>query len=154
MLEVDYSAKFGELLSSVSWEIELPIEWSDYFEERGEVASYVEDQRNNQRLKVRTHGLLWFEKTLPFLNRKCDVMGIYTRDFSRHGCGFLTPFQLYPEEQVRIVLPTFWVNLHVVRARRITSKCYEVGAQLLRRMDPDPTAFDVVTEVELAAAAG
>lgn len=153
MLEVDYSTKFDELLSSVSWDIELPIEWSDYFEERGEVASYVEDQRNNQRLKVRTHGLLWFDRTLPFLKRESGVVGIYTRDFSRHGCGFLMPFELYPEEQVRIVLPTFWVHLHVVRARRITSKCYEVGATLLRRMDPDPIAFEVLTDVELADAA-
>lgn len=141
MLEVDYPKRFGELIQAVSWDIELPIEWSDYFEERGEVASFVEDQRNNQRLKVRTHGLLYVDQTLPFLTRNETPYGIYTRDFSRHGCGFLTSFELYPEEQVRLVLPTFWVQLTVVRARRITSKCYEIGTALLHRNDPDMAAF-------------
>jgi hypothetical protein len=68
-------------------------------------------------------------------------VGTYTRDFSRWGCGFLTTEQLFPEERVRIVLPTFWVQLLVVRTRRITSKCYESGGKLIRTYEPDPRAF-------------
>ncbi len=146
MLEVDYSTRFGELIQSIGFDIELPVEWSDYFEERGEVPSFVEDERNNQRLKVRTHGVMWFDDCLPFLSRGDKAVGIYTRDFSRHGCGFLTPFEIYPEESVRIVLPTFWVQLHVVRARRITSKCYEIGASLVHRHDPTIDAFDIASD--------
>lgn len=141
MLEIDYSTQLGELIQSVDWDIELPIEWTDYFQERGEVASFVDDDRNNQRLKIRTHGILWFEKSLPFRTRNESPLGIYTRDFSRRGAGFLAPFELYPEEIVRVALPTFWVRLHVVRARRITSMCYEIGAMLLQRLDPSPDAF-------------
>ena len=148
MLEIDYSTQLSELIQSVDWDIELPIEWSDYFEQRGEVASYVDDDRNNQRLKIRTHGILWFDESLPFRPRSESPLGIYTRDFSRHGAGFLTPFEVYPEEKVRIALPTFWVQLHVVRTRRITSKCYEIGAQLLQRFDPSPDAFHQLMKVE------
>ena len=68
-------------------------------------------------------------------------MGIYTRDFSRQGTGFLSPCEIYPEEQVRIVLPTFWVQLRVARARRINGKCYEIGAVLSRQHEPDSDAF-------------
>ena len=144
MLEIDYSTQLGELIQSIDWNIELPVEWSDYFDQRGEIASYAEDERNNQRLKIRTHGVLWFEGSLPFRKRPTDPIGTYTRDFSRHGAGFLSPFEVYPEERVRIALPTFWVQLHVVRARRITSKCYEVGATLIQRNDPGPEAFEIV----------
>ena len=142
MLEIDYSTQLGKLIQSIDWDIELPVEWSDYFEQRGEVASYADDERNNQRLKVRTHGVLWFDKALPFCPRSTDPVGIYTRDFSRHGAGFLAPFEMYPEEQLRIALPTFWVQLHVVRVRRITSKCYEIGATLIQRHDPSLEVFE------------
>ncbi len=143
MLENDYPTQFSELIRRVDCDIELPIEWSDYFEQRGEIAAYLKDDRSNKRLKVRTHGLMWFEGTLPFRPRTTDPIVIYTRDFSRLGAGFLLPFQLFPEERVRILLPTFWMQLHVVRTRRITSKCYEIGASLLGRHDPSPDAFDL-----------
>jgi hypothetical protein len=143
VLEIDYSTQLGTLIGSIDWDIELPVEWSDYFEQRGEIASYADDERHNQRLKIRTHGVMWFDTSLPFRPRSADPIGIYTRDFSRHGAGFLTPMEVYPEEQVRITLPTFWVQLHVVRARRITSKCYEIGATLIQRHDPTPEAFQL-----------
>ncbi len=136
MLESDYPTKFSELIQSVSWDIELPIEWATFFQERGEVPCYSEDERNNQRLKVRAHGVMHFEKSLPFRPRSEGPLGVYTRDFSRHGCGMLVPFELYPVEQIRVALPTFWVQLEVVRARRITSRCFEIGTKLLKRHDP------------------
>ena len=146
MLEVDYSTQLGELIQSIDWNIELPVEWSDYFEQRGEIASYAEDERHNQRLKIRTHGVLWFDYSLPFCPRSADPVGIYTRDFSRQGAGFLSPFEVYPEERIRIALPTFWVQLLVVRARRITSKCYEIGATLTARHDPSGEAFSIAAD--------
>lgn len=120
------------------------MEWADYFEQRGEQAAFADDERNNQRLKVRTYGVMWFDQTLPFRPRTTDPVGIYTRDFSRKGAGFLSPIQLYPEERIRIVLPTFWVQLKVARTRRITHRCYEVGTVLQKRHDPSSLAFDVV----------
>ena len=141
MLEEHYSTEFHELIRCTNWEIELPIEWTGYFDDRGEIASYANDERSNQRLKVRTHGVLAFDRTLPFCPRSKVPVGIYTRDFSKNGVGFLSPLQIYPAEQVRILLPTFWVELEVMRARRITSKCYELGAKLIRRHDPSRDAF-------------
>ena len=150
MLESDYPTKFGELIQTVSWDIELPIEWATYFQERGEVPCYADDERNNQRLKVRAHGLMHFDVSLPFRPRGSGPVGVYTRDFSRHGCGLLTPVELYPLEKIRIALPTFWVQLEVVRARRITSKCFEIGTVLIKRHNP---SIDGLMSVEAADAA-
>lgn len=141
MLEIDYSTQFNQLIEQIAFDIELPIEWKDYFDQRGEVTSFAEDERNNKRLKIRTHGVMWFDHSLPAYPRPENPVGIYTRDFSRQGSGFLSPFELYPEEKVRVLLPTFWVQLHIVRVRRITSKCYEIGAFLQNRYDPSMDAF-------------
>ena len=141
MLAVDYQTKLEQLLHSLSWKIEIPDEWSDYFEDTGRPAFFADDQRHNQRLKIRTCGVMWFEKSIPIRPRAKEPVGIYTRDFSRQGTGFLSPSENYPEEQVRIVLPTFWVQVRVARTRRINSNCYEVGAILLLQHDPDAKAF-------------
>tara|TARA_R110002111_G_scaffold24449_1_gene54256 strand:+ start:453 stop:902 length:450 start_codon:yes stop_codon:yes gene_type:complete len=146
MLDIDYPTQFGKLIQSVNWDIELPVEWNDYFDQRGAVASFMEDDRLSQRMKIRTHGIMLFERPLPFRARSEQEIGIYTRDFSRNGVGFLSSFELFPEEQVRIVLPTFWARLRVRRARRITSKCYEIGATLSSRHDPGPEAFQIACE--------
>lgn len=141
MLAVDYRTKLEQLIHSIDWKIEIPAEWTDYFEDTGRPAAFADDQRHNQRLKIRTCGILWFEKAIPIRSRKKTPMGIYTRDFSRQGTGFLSPCEIYPEEQVRIVLPTFWVQLRVARARRINAKCYEIGAVLSRQHEPGSDAF-------------
>lgn len=141
MLDIDYPTQFSDVIQSTECEIELPIEWSDFFDQRGEAPSFADDQRKHRRMIVRTHGMMWFEECLPSLPRELSGTVIYTKDFSRQGAGFLSPFEVYPEEILRLVLPTFWVRLHVVRCRRITSKCYEVGAELIERSDPSPDAF-------------
>ncbi len=141
MLEDDYSSRFGELIESIVWDIELPRDWSDYFDVRGETASFKGDVRNNQRMMIRTYGAMWFEQSLPFCDRSSEPVGVYSRDFSRNGVGLLAPFELYPEERIQIALPAFWVQVLVVRARRITSHCYEIGTELIKRHDADPAAL-------------
>jgi hypothetical protein len=141
MLEVDYTSRFSKLIKSIQWKIELPRDWADYFDLRGEMSQFEIDVRTNNRMMVRTYGVMWFDQSLPFCNRSADPVGIYSRDFSRQGVGLLSPFEIYPEERIRIALPAFWVEVLVVRARRITSKCYEIGTELIQRHDPDPAAL-------------
>lgn len=82
------------------------------------------------------------EQGLPAIPRPAKCFGIYTGDFSHNGIGFLTPHQLFPEETVRILLPSFWMRIHVVRARRLGRCCFEIGGTLIRRCDPSEDAFD------------
>lgn len=154
MLEINYPTRFVELIQSTECEIELPEEWAEFFEERGEVVAYLTDDRSNSRLKIRSHGLMWFERTLPFLTRTTEPTPVYTKDFSRSGLGFLAPTQLFPGESVRILLATFWVQLNVVRARRITSKCYEIGATLVAHRESSADAFEISNGPTAAAISG
>jgi hypothetical protein len=143
VLAQDYTKRLEEVIHQVPWDIELPTEWQDFFAERGEVPSFADDDRSNQRLKVRIHGVMWIESTLHFCKRSAAPSGIYTRDFSRQGAGLLCSFELFPEEVIRLALPTFWVQMRVVRTRRLTSKCYEIGTLLVARHDPNMDAFNV-----------
>jgi hypothetical protein len=141
VLEECYSEQFRALISEVKWDLELPSEWSDYFHDRSSGAYFPEDVRSNQRLKVRLRGLLWFERTLPFRPRSPEPIGIYTRDFSRNSAGLLAPLEIFPEEQISLVLPSLWMSLLVVRVQRRTSKCYEIGARLIRQHEISLDAF-------------
>ncbi len=103
--------------------------------------SIPNDQRAAKRNKVRTIGVLFIESPLLTIPRERVFHGIYTKDFSRKGCGFLTDFELFPEERVRIVLPTFWIRLQVVRTRKVGPFCYESGGELIANYPPSADAF-------------
>ncbi|TWU37399.1 PilZ domain-containing protein [Novipirellula artificiosorum] len=142
MLDSSYSECLNQWIHSVAWEIELPSEWSDYFDGNGETGVVIaEDERSNQRVGIRRRALLWPELHLPFVERGDVPVGIYTRDFSRSGAGFLSPIEFYPEEEVRIVVPHFWVRVRVTRARRVGETCYETGAVLMQKFEPSADAF-------------
>lgn len=96
-------------------------------------------------MKARAYGLLWFEQTLKSVPRDALSLplGIYTRDFSQRGCGLLSAIQIYPDETLRIVLPTFWMTVKTACCRRVGPHCYEVGARLIRQREPSDDAFEL-----------
>ena len=141
MLDQDYSVRFESLVGQTDYDIKLPPQWEHYFRERGQTPTYPNDQRGTQRLKVRTRGLLWSESHPAFCVRPSGPIGIYTRDFARQGVGVLIAIEIYPEDVLRIALPTFWLRVKVKRVRRRTDRCYEVGCGLIQRFDPDLEAF-------------
>ncbi len=144
MLEIDYSQRLADLFTQTSWNIELPEGLGDFFLNNGEAAmSFPDDERTNQQIRIRTEALLWSEVALPFRPRESDPIGIYTQDFSRTGMGFLSSIEFYPEEEVRILVPSFWVQVRIARTRRLGKACYETGAILIRKHSPSVDAFNV-----------
>lgn len=141
MLDFDYSAGFAALIRAIDWRIRLPPEWDVFFHEKGIASSCHADPRRHQRMNVRTPGLLWFERPLPAFPRDRSPVGIYTRDLSRRGLGLVTPMQLYPEEIIRAVLTTFWVEVRVVSCRRVSEACYIAGTELISQHAPGRAAF-------------
>ena len=142
MLDFDYSKRLEALIQSLDWQIQLPSTWSNFFDEVGESTTLALDERQNRRMKVRTLGVLHFERQLPAIPRPSSPVGIYSRDFSRRGCGFVSPQQLYPREIVRVILSTFWIQLEICRTRRVGPMCYEIGCELIAQNLPSAKAFD------------
>ena len=144
MLECSYTQRFRQLIRAIDWTIEQPDSWCDYFSDQGESLAFEGDVRRNRRIKVRAHAAAWIELGLHSVERPTDPLGIHTRNFSPRGCGLLSPVQIFPEEKLRLVLPTFWMMARAVRCRRISARCYDVGVVLIRQFDPSDEAFELL----------
>ncbi len=150
MLGGDYPQLLARLISRTEWAIQLPEDQNRFFEESGPAPAVPADVRRGGRIRVRTRGLAIPDAPLPWLPRPLEGLGIYTSDFSRTGFCFVSDRQFFPTESVRILLPTFWMRVTVVRARRLGPQCYENGTALLQRFDPSLAAFEGLLEDLLA----
>lgn len=142
MLDFDYSKHYEAVVKQTEFSIDLPEEWNQFFTASGVVHSNYDEKRTAQRKRVRTTGLAIFEDTLPFLLRvRQTPVGIYTKDFSKLGCGFLSPIEMYPEERVRLLFPAFWLSVKISRTQKRMDGCFLVGAALICRRAPSRDAF-------------
>ncbi len=143
MLGIDYTDQFNELVESVPWTIQLPETWGNFFSERGECQTYSGDGRKHRRMKARSYGMLWIQEPCQAIPRPVTAHGVYTKDFSQRGCGLISPIEIYPDEVLRVVLPTFWLTIRVTRCCRVQAHCFEVGAVLIRQSAPSDDAYDL-----------
>lgn len=141
MLGSNYKEQLERLVQEVSWDIQLPPALERFFQETGPRNAIKDDQRRAARLIVRTKCLLIPDLPLPAFPRDENPIGIYTSDISRHGVGFLASIPFLPEEEVRLILPTFWLKGVIARSMRLGPHCYQIGARLISRHDPSIDAF-------------
>jgi len=75
--------------------------------------------RRCRRFYLRTKGILLAQD---------GRHGVYVKDLSRQGIGFLAPLQLFPREEVELLIPGKpRLQLSVTRCRRLGAECYECG---------------------------
>lgn len=143
MLDEPYKEKLDVVLASMNWTIQLPARLADFFSVRGDSQIAEHEERKHIRIRARAKCAGLFVSTLTCLERDSKCIPVYTSDFSRGGCGFLSSIQIYPTERIRLMLPNFWLQLEIVRCRKLGPKCYEVGSVLLAKNQPDPAAFEL-----------
>ncbi len=114
---------------------------SDFFDNSGDAPTVPHEERRHLRIRARTQAVGFVEQCLPSLPRGNKAFGVFTSDFSRAGCGFLSSFQLFPGEKIRLLLPQFWLRLQVVRCRKLGHLCYEAGTLLISRNPSSSGAF-------------
>lgn len=141
MLDFDYSNHYASVVQAMQWQIQLPPTDEDFFSQSGLTKETTPDRRGTQRRNVRLRGLMVSEQALPSLKRDRQLVGVYTKDFSKDGVALISPVEWFPEESVRLILPSFWLSLKVERCIRLHSHCYEIGLSLSQRHDPDRAAF-------------
>ena len=97
----------------------LPSSPEVFFDRSGPMAVKPDSRRAYHRFFLRAQAVL--------RGREEDY-GVYVKDISRVGLGFLSPRQLLPRQRVRLDLSegkTF--ELQITRCRRIREQCYECG---------------------------
>lgn len=142
MLEPNDSGRFDFLLSNTPFEVELPERMAGFWSETGYEPTTALEQRRRPRVRMRTKAILEILAHLPAFPRDFRLGGVFTRNLSATGLGFLFHRQLYPGERVRIHLPGRGLEGPVARCVRLARKCYDVGLVLenLRRELPASTA--------------
>ncbi|XZE18879.1 PilZ domain-containing protein [Pirellulaceae bacterium SH449] len=141
MLDEAYKEKLDEVLNRVDGTLQLPNRLADFFSVRGDSQSSDHEERKHIRMRARTRCVGYVESSLPAMNRQRGEIPIYTADFSKGGCGFLSSIQLFPTEIIRLVLPTFWLKIKIVRCRKLGENCYESGGEIISKNQPCLEAF-------------
>ncbi|MEX2186761.1 MAG: PilZ domain-containing protein [Pirellulales bacterium] len=130
MLEtVDFDQR-RQLIERIPCRVQLPLDWEEQFEGEGYVASYAGEFRANFRYRASRRAVVQIGGELPAFPRDGGMFGAFVQDFSRRGMGLLYHEQLFPEERVRVLLPSVSVDGTVVRCRRRGPDCYELGLVL------------------------
>jgi hypothetical protein len=133
--------RLARVIRNLPCDIELPEEEEDFLAHRGLTRGMEPDRRKNARWHNRAIAGLMYLPTLPALNREKSWHRVYLLNLSQRGVGFLNREQLYPLEQLKLVLvdelskrllrrDTLRV-IEITRCRRLQTRCYEVGARFI-----------------------
>ncbi len=142
MLDSGHDPKaLSDWVAASTCKVELPATWQDFFNETGLTPTYSGDPRRFPRYRAPNKAALEYRQTLPGKPRPSGWHGIYAKDISREGLGFLHSEQLYPRERMRIVLSDGIPRVvEVVHCRRVQRLCYEIGARFVADVKGLPPA--------------
>jgi hypothetical protein len=101
----------------------LPGDEAEFLAPKGPTPRLYDNQRTYHRFYLRGKALLKRDQTL---------LGVFTKDVSRRGMGFLSPVQLLPMERLRMHVPgAKELQLEVARCHRVDDACFECGAKFV-----------------------
>lgn len=121
--QYDSRTLIEETWSTVGCKVELPEDLKEFFAKDGPLPIEYSDRRSHRRLYFRSRGVLIQNE---------DHCCVYTKDISRGGLVFFHDRQLFPQEEVQIVLLTGKpLRARITRCRRVQQNCYECGATFL-----------------------
>jgi hypothetical protein len=122
MLELDHGQKImNDLWEATPSKVELPESLRPtYFAVQGPFPVFHDNRRSYHRYYMRGKAVL---------KRGDSLIGTFTKDVSRQGVAFLSPFPLMPKERVKLRVPAAELSLEVTRCRRLDPACFECGAR-------------------------
>ncbi|HZZ29290.1 MAG TPA: hypothetical protein VFE46_14930 [Pirellulales bacterium] len=139
----DRRESFAALIDSFPCQVQLPPEERANFEKRGTTPAANDERRRYQRVHCRSfqnRAGLQYQSALPSLQREASWHNVYIANVSRDGIAFLHSEQLYPREQMRMLLRSGqMLSVEVVDCRRMGPACFEIGAHVSAGQNTDET---------------
>jgi len=128
----------GAKIAALRCDVVLPALLQNGFEKFGLLDTTGSEARRFPRFRIRglqrRAGLL-LRPSLPDLPREETWRGVYTTTLSRNGLGFLHTEQLFPCEQLQVLLPCGHAGLvEIAWCRRLAQRCFEVGARFTQEL--------------------
>ncbi|NQU21718.1 MAG: hypothetical protein HQ567_10575 [Candidatus Nealsonbacteria bacterium] len=140
MLDNDFEELARNLAKKFDCKIKLPESWADYFQVTGTLTGGPGDRRQFTRVQFRAPAVLEYSQTIPILPRARGQYLVYLKDYSRAGIALIHHEQLYPREQMRLMIPPnkdVAINgcrdglIEVARCTRIQDCCFQIGASFI-----------------------
>jgi len=109
--------------SELGCRVVLPKELAHDFEKQGPIQTEYHDRRQFRRFHFRRRALL---------ERRDELLCVYTKDISRAGVVILHAEQIFPcEHVVLFLLNGQTLQAKVRRCRRLNASCYECGLRIV-----------------------
>lgn len=129
MLETADFEQRRRLIERIACRVLLPPELKELLEAEGYASSQDDEFRTNFRYRAVRRAVVQPCGNLPAFPRG-GMSGAIVQDFSRRGMGLLHHEQFFPDERLRVLLPSVSVEGTVARCRRRGPSCFELGLVL------------------------
>jgi hypothetical protein len=130
----DQLLKLIKTVGPIQCNLRLPPK--EFFADRDAGPSVPDDRRRFARNCLHAVAALQHRTSLPALSRETAWYKVVTCDLSRNGIRFLHGEQVFPTEQMSLVLHDGKERyIEIARCRRLGENCYEVGASFIKQLD-------------------
>ncbi|MHB0954870.1 MAG: PilZ domain-containing protein [Pirellulaceae bacterium] len=129
-----------ELIGPLQFDLQLPLSSDDLLAASGPMQPILDDHRRHERLRLNGVAALQHRTSLPALPRALQWHKVVICDISRSGIRFLHSEQIFPDEQMLLVLPDR-KNRYVetVRCRCLGDRRFEVGTRFVKSLRSSPS---------------
>ncbi len=122
---------FSELITAHPLSLAIPPQVQLELRQRGPISTCDEDVRVAPRFRCKGPAVLEWIESPSGLPLQFPTTQVIVRNLSRTGFSVLADRQWFPEQMVKIYLPSAVVLAKVVRARRLGSRCYDIGFRIV-----------------------
>ena len=121
---------FDQLIRQHPLTLVIPPQIQLELRERGPMSTRIDDIRVASRFRCRGPAILECVESPIALPRPFPTSQVIVRNLSRTGFSVLMDRELFPEQIVRAFLSIATATAIVARARRLGSRCYDIGFRI------------------------
>jgi len=137
--------KLTKVIGPLQFNLQLPLSPDGFFVASGRRPPTGADKRRFGRQHLWGVAALQHGTSLPARPRPADWHKVVVCDISRNGIRFLHSEQIFPQEQMLLVLPDFKRRyVEVVRCLCLGDRYFEVGARFVKRLRPLSSGGELV----------
>jgi hypothetical protein len=131
MLGPTTELSFEERLASCPMTMLIPPKIHLELQQRGTVNTCDNDVRAATRFRCNGPAVLEWVDSPYGISLTFPMTQAIIRNLSKTGFSVLADRQWFPEQTARLYLPIAIVQARVVRARRLGSRCYDIGLRIV-----------------------
>jgi hypothetical protein len=133
---------FNELIQLYPLTVAIPPKVHLELRERGPIPTCDDDLRVSTRFRCKGPAILEWNESPIGLPLPFPTTQVIVRNLSRTGFSVLADRQWFPEQIATIYLQKAIVTAKVMRARRLGSRCYDIGFRIVAFRHLEQTTSD------------